>query len=213
MPDRPRAADDGDAAYDATSEARDVIARIRAGDRDAFEAVAVAHYARLVRHAYRYVRDLSAAEDIVQDTLLRLWVGRAQLVVQNSIVSYLFRAVRNHALNYVRHQHVEERRDRALLADETLAGVSDPGVSAVTNLTLRGLNGDDATFEACLAAVQEAVAALPERQAEAFGLRIEQELSFAEIAEVMGLSLRSAQTTYLRAVQFLRTRLAPYYER
>jgi RNA polymerase sigma-70 factor (ECF subfamily) len=212
MPDRTRAADDGEAAYDAASDSRGIIARIRAGDREAFETVAVANYARLVRHAYRYVRDLSAAEDIVQDTLLRLWVGRTQLVVQNSIVSYLFRAVRNRALNYVRHQQVEERRDRALLVANALAGVSDPGTSAAS-LTLRSLGGDDVTFEACLAAVQEAVAALPERQAEAFGLRIDQELSFAEISEVMGISLRSAQTTYLRAVQFLRTRLAPYYER
>lgn len=200
-----------EAAYDAASDTRGIVARIRAGDREAFEAVAVAEYARLVRHAYRYVRDLPAAEDIVQDTLLRVWVGRAQLVIQNSIVSYLFRAVRNRALNYVRHQQVEARRDLPLAADDALAGgvhvTADPSSGNAEQW------GDEATFEACLAAVQEAVGALPERQAEAFALRIEQELSFAEIAEVMGLSLRSAQTTYLRAVQFLRARLAPYYER
>lgn len=198
---------DEESAADAAADLRALVPRIRAGDRAAFEALAEQLYERLVRSAYRYVRDVAAAEDIVQDTLLRLWTGRAHLVVQHSITSYLLGAVRNRALNYTRHQQVEARWEHQITAEESVAAWPRQGV-------LGPREGEEAevAFDAYMRLVRAAVEALPERQAEAFALRVEQELSFAEIAEVMGLSLRSAQTTYLRAVQFLRARLAPYFE-
>jgi RNA polymerase sigma-70 factor (ECF subfamily) len=185
------------------------LARVRAGDRQAFEMMAEAYYERLVRYAYRYVHDVAVGEDVVQDTLFNIWLTHEQFVVRGSLSSYLFGAVRNRALNYTRHQRVEARWQERMSSRE----VGDPGTwidARVTPASDWDEGDEDDTFQTRLAAVRSAIAALPPRQAEAFWLRVEHGMSFAEVAEVMGLSLRSAQTTYLRAVQCLRERLAPY---
>ena len=185
----------------------DWIARVRAGDREAFEAMAEAYYERLVRYAYTFVRDVAVAEDVVQDTLLALWLGHEQLAVRSALASYLFKAVRNRALNHMRHERVEAR------LEERLATRGDPDAwpgTLAASANERDEDDEETAFMARIAAVRQAVAALPPRQAEAFRLRIEHGMSFAEVASVMGLSLRSAETTYQRAVSALRDRLAPY---
>ena len=184
------------------------LSRLRAGDRQAFETMAEAYYERLVRYAFGYVRDAAAAEDIVQDMLLNVWLAREQLTVRGSLASYLFGAVRNRALNYTRHERVMARwSERAAATDE-----HETWIAGTTTLPGSWELDDEAeAFEARMRAVRDAIAALPPRLREAFRLRVEHGLSFAEVADVMGLSLRSAQTTYLRAVQAVRERLGPYF--
>jgi RNA polymerase sigma-70 factor (ECF subfamily) len=185
----------------------DWVARVRSGDREAFEAMAEAYYERLVRYAYTFVRDVAVAEDVVQDILLALWLGREQFAVRSALSGYLFKAVRNRALNHIRHERAQER------LEERLSAHGDPDILLSTQAQTPSESDEDDEEAACatrVAAVQQAVAALSQRQAEAFRLRIEHGLSFSEVAVVMGLSLRSAETTYQRAVKTLREQLAPY---
>ena len=73
------------------------IARVRAGDESAFDALVRAHYARLYNYAYRFLCAREAAEDAVQEVFLKVWERRAGPPLQDPL-AYLYQAVRNQCL-------------------------------------------------------------------------------------------------------------------
>src|SRR5881394_3449437 len=82
---------------------RDLVARIRAGDEAAFEAMFRAYYDPLCRHVAPYLGSRDAAEDAVQGLFVRIWEDRARWVVSD-LGHYLYTAVRGPA--------ARPRRDR-----------------------------------------------------------------------------------------------------
>src|SRR5688572_8158150 len=87
----------------------DSIARIRGGDRPAFEALFREHYSALCEFAHRYVQSREAAEDLVQEVFLSVWTHRESLEIRDGLRAYLYGAVRNRALNSIEHRRVEQR--------------------------------------------------------------------------------------------------------
>lgn len=88
---------------------REWFKRIRRGDRDAFELLFRGYYDCLCTFAEGYVRSFSEAEDVVDQVFLTLWESRAEWNLRRSIKSYLYGAVRNGALNHLKHRCVVER--------------------------------------------------------------------------------------------------------
>lgn len=166
---------------------------VRAGDPGAFEALFHAYHAPLCAFAYRYVGARDLAEDIVQEIFLFVWERRETWDVRTSVKSYLFTAVRNAALSYLRHERVVRRREAETveLFDGRSAGADAEADAAET-----------------LAAVQQAVGRLPERCRLAFTLHREQGLTYSEIAEVLGISPRTVEVQMGRALKSLRKSLA-----
>ena len=146
------------------------------------------HYAGLVDFAYGYLKSGADAEDVVQDVLLRVWARRAQTLPASSVRAYLYRAVRNRALNALRNarQNVE--------LPSTYQGASVPS----HDLQLRELARD---FRA---AMEE----LPPRQQEAYRLSRLYGLTYEEISEVMGTSVNTVRSQISAALKHFRTRLA-----
>ncbi|MFT3738578.1 MAG: RNA polymerase sigma-70 factor [Breznakibacter sp.] len=72
------------------------------GDVAAFQIVFEKLYGPLVLFAKRYVDDLQAAEDVVQDSFVHLWKGRGAIDAEKSVKSLLYTAVRNRCLNLLR---------------------------------------------------------------------------------------------------------------
>ena len=101
---------------------RDWVARIRGGDAPAFEALFHAYHAPLCAFANRLVGVRDLAEEIVQEVFLYIWERRETWDVRSSVKSYLFTAVRNAAMSYLRHERVVRQRTaksrlaRALMA-------------------------------------------------------------------------------------------------
>src|SRR5256885_8799332 len=87
---------------------RDLVARIRAGDEAAFEAMFRAYYDPLCRHVASYVGSRDAAEDAVQGLFVRIWEDRARWVVSD-LGHYLYTAVRRRAISQVRRLAVQRR--------------------------------------------------------------------------------------------------------
>lgn len=180
----------------------DIFARIREGDRRAFEALAEVYYEPLVKQAYRYTGDQGTAEDIVQDVLFNMWMGRSGINVRSNAASYLFGAIPNRAFNHFRNRRTEARTYQTFFADNSINSNGQDLFPAWSDPE------EHDEFLQRLAQVRHLLETLPPRQAEAIQLRIHAGLSFAEIAEVMGLTLRSAQTTYHKGVIYLRSRLS-----
>ncbi|MEO6528021.1 MAG: RNA polymerase sigma-70 factor [Gemmatimonadaceae bacterium] len=180
----------------------DLAPRIRAGEAAAFEELFRIHYAGLCRFAHRYLGDASLAEDLVQDLFADLWAEHPRLALRGSARAYLFTAVRNRALNFRKHQMVEHDWER----NEALPDVRElhrPPAGADEAL-------DVAERDARLHA---AIEALPERCRLVMQLRWREQLSYAEIAEVMSISLKGVENQLARGLQALRQRLGIRFPR
>ena len=173
--------------------APDVLARIRAGDRGAFEALFRAWYPRLADHAARLVASRDTAEDVVQEVFVAIWGRRRRLPEGSKLPAYLHRAVRNRALNQIRRRKTAAR----WLERE------DP-VQAVEPVAQERLEDEELAE-----VVRAALDGLAPRGREVFLLSREQGLSYPQIADTLGISVKTVETLMSRALKALRERLRP----
>jgi len=161
----------------------------------AFETVFREHYQALARFAFRFLRDAGAAEDVVQDVFSHLWAERHSIRPMASVRAYLYAAVRNRALNVVRRESVTR----------TLEDVHE-GLESLSPAPIR----PDDQLEAVEtnARLAAAFARLPEKQATAMRLRWRDSLSYAEIAEVLSISVKGVEKHLARGLSSLREQLA-----
>lgn len=188
------------AAPDATSPDEDLVARIRAGDEQAFESVFRDHYDGLCRFAARIVDSDAEAEELTQEMLLRLWRKREALSIAGSLAAYLYAAVRNESLNRLRRARAERQwRERVVLEREA----GDRGRYSAS--------ADDEVRSAELAdAIERAVEELPPRRRQAYVLRRQHHLSYAEIAAVMDIAPKTVEIQIGAALKALREKLADW---
>src|SRR5687768_2164979 len=102
-------------------EERALVARVRASDASAYEAIFRQYWESLYNCAFRYVRSAEDAEDVVQSVMGRVWSGRADWRLAGSLGAYLHSAVRNACLDRIR-RDVVSRRFRERRIDEILHG-------------------------------------------------------------------------------------------
>lgn len=172
------------------------IAGVRAGDAASFEGLFRAYHQPLCGFAWRYVGSADIAEEIVQEVLLRVWQHRETWDVSVSAKTWLYSAVRNAAMSWLRHERVVQRRDA-----ETISIFDRAPREADRELT-------DAETAA---AVQAAIARLPERCRLVFTMHREQELTYGEIAVVLEISPKTVDTQMGRALKALRKHLRAHW--
>lgn len=149
------------------------------------------HGPELARHLRRMVRDEAAAEDLLQDTLLRAHRALTRLGPAVSERAWLYRIATNAALNHLRAAKSERR------ALERHARETDRTAQPDT---------DGAADEAARrrAALWARVAELPERQRVALTLRVADELEYEEIARRLGCTPEAARANVYQATKKLR---------
>jgi RNA polymerase sigma-70 factor (ECF subfamily) len=158
----------------------------RDGTKECVEALFQTHYESLCWFATSYLGDLERAEDVVQEVFLQICKQRLAESLRDP-KAYLFRAVRNRALNECNRKGVVCRSDRDV---EMLVG-SAPSDEKATCAEVRK-------------AVRDVSKQLSERQREVFVLGCIEEFTHAEIAEVLGLSTKTVSTHMARAKRVLR---------
>ena len=89
-----------------------MVERLRRRDESAVAALFDQYYKRLHLFAEKFIYDSDQAHDIVQDVFLKLWENAEKLTLKVPVGSYLFAAVRNGCLNYLRDLEVEDRNNR-----------------------------------------------------------------------------------------------------
>lgn len=176
------------------------IERIRGDDERAFEALFRAYVDPLCSFAYSYTASRSAAQEIVQDLFCRLWERRDRLDVPRNVNAYLYGAVRNRAINYLRTRSVERALQRRMLRAEVVHQGARDSVPAEDELNAQELAD----------AVQRLVGEMTIRCREVFTLVRDQHLSYAEVAAVLHISPKTVEIHMGRALAFLRERLKPW---
>ena len=137
------------------------------------------HGHALLAYASALLRDPSAAEDVLHQVFVKLLAGRAS--IDGPPAAYLFRAVRNTALNHIRGQ------SREVGLDDTALWLESPGASRETVLAL-----------------QSALATLPQEQREVVVLHIWGQLTFEETAAIVGVSPNTAASRYRYGLEKLK---------
>lgn len=145
------------------------------GDEDAFTQLYDRYGASIYGFLRRLTRHPAAAEDLTQHTFLRVHEARASFDTRRSFRTWIFTIARRMASNWL--QHSARRAECPM--PEAPAGGSSPEEQAMVRLEL--------------ARVEEALAELPQAEAEILLLRKFHGLSFAEIGAVMGCSLGAAK--------------------
>jgi RNA polymerase sigma-70 factor, ECF subfamily len=175
--------------HDPQSDAA-LITRLAADDSSALDALLEKYWSPLTMFVARMTGSPEAAEDAVQETFCRLWERRRAWRVEGSVGGLLFRLARNIAISEHRHLQAEERAASA--AGETLPTHHDaPDLP-------------DAELQSLL---EQAIATLPPRRREVFLLRVVHELSYKEIAAVMGTSPQTVANQLSHALASLRQHL------
>jgi RNA polymerase sigma-70 factor (ECF subfamily) len=164
------------------------VDRIRAGDMDAFEALYRTYWQRLYTFAFRYVGSKEEAEDVAQDVFYRIWRGRERWVPAGAVRGYLYLSVRNAARDRLARAAVAQRW--RLRQVETTTEIQ-PDVAAA-ELT---------------ASVEHALADLPPKRSAVCKLRLIDGLSYAQIADRLGISEKTVETQLARGLKFLRDRI------
>jgi len=181
----------------------DLVPRIRAGDESACEALYRAYRSPLWRFACSYVRSPEVAEELVQEVFLALWRNRGEAGTHGCLRTWLYAAIRNQALNHLRHERIVTRLDeRAKRGSE-----NDSGTSGAERTIAMGAPAPDAhsAMEASEidAAVMRAIAALSERRRVAMTLRWKHDMPATEIARVLNTTPESVRVLLTRARQDL----------
>ena len=171
----------------------ELLARTQQRDVHAFEALFRRYHQPLCDFVASYLGTPAAAEDVVQDLFAELWTSSATWRVHSTLRAYLFAAARNRALKQL-------RKDRRIVpvdpSDEESTPSSDPADSMELELE----------SAAAIESLRHAIERLPPRTRLAITLRWGQEMSHAEIAEAMDISLKGVEK--LLAVGMVRLREA-----
>jgi RNA polymerase sigma-70 factor (ECF subfamily) len=161
----------------------------------AFEAMFRAHYADVCAYARRFVRSPAVAEELAQDVFTRIWERLDSLDPARNERSYLFTAAKRAALNYL---------TREGLAARYVA--QQDGAEPATEFSAA-----DALEDAeLIARVHAAAEQLPPQAKAVWQLRREANMSYAEIAQELGLSVKTVERHMGRAFRGLRASLAGY---
>jgi RNA polymerase sigma-70 factor (ECF subfamily) len=174
--------------------------RVRGGDVAAFEGLFRALHAPLCEVVDCYVRSQAVAEEIVQDLLFVVWMQRERLPADASVRAYLFAAARNRALHHLRHAAVVRHWARRVDSRPDVAGIAASGPLPDVALEARER----------AAALRRAIDQLPPRARLALVLQREHEMTQAEVAVAMGISVKGVEKLLATAKQRLRERLGAH---
>ena len=175
-----------------------LLKRITRGDQAALEELIRRHERRLYQLAYRLLKDPLETEDALQEVFLKAYEHAGRFQPISTVKAWLNRITANHCLNRLR-----ERVPQDSLDD----GDKSPRLPSLEPTPLEALEESDLARR-----LEGLLESLPENQRRALVLKRFGDLSYQEIAEIMGTSPGAVDGLIKRARQFLRKALAEYFE-
>jgi RNA polymerase sigma-70 factor (ECF subfamily) len=164
-------------------------------DEGEFEKLFKSHFKALHAYATVMLHDEVVAEEIVQNMFLKLWEKRDRLSIQSSVKAYLYKCVHNDSLNYIKHLKV-----KANYEDHTTYIMKDQTNQPAKTLELKELESR----------LWQALNELPEQCRTIFQMSRFEELKYKEIAERLGLSIKTVENQMGKALKLLRIKLVDF---
>lgn len=180
------------------SPADDVIERFRRGDMDALDVILPQYRVRLYRFLLRMVQEPAVAEDLFQQTWVRVIEKISSYNARYRFDSWLFAIARNLAIDHLRRKRGVRMDARDDWGDTPAERIAVSGPDPLEEML-------DLERGSILAA---ALAELPAIHREVLTLRFEEEMKLEQIAEVAGVPLSTVKSRLHRALESLRSRVA-----
>jgi len=160
-----------------------------------FELLFNTWYSRLCSYANGFLKDIDASEEVVQEVMLRIWINREELEIRSSMQSYLFRSVRNGCLNILKHINIKEEYKSFREREDSALQRSHEEEMMVTELEIK---------------IREAIDKLPLERRKVFVMSRYDGMTYKEIADKLGISVKTVENQMGKSLKFLREELADY---
>lgn len=175
------------------------IQSLRKGEKKAYEAIYNEFFGVLFHLCLHYLHDEKIAEEIVQDTFMKLWEIRNALNDQFNVKSFLYTVAKNNSLNYIRNQRVSMKHLENIKYLEMQFNYE-----ALERL------GNYVRFEELRNKIEESIANLPPEIIKTFRLSRFEELSYKDIANRQDISIKTVEARISKALRILRVELKDY---
>jgi len=166
-----------------------------AGDEVTFEAVYKQYLRPLHVYAITMLKNEDAAEGMVQNVFMKLWERKERIDIKGSVQAYLYSAVYNECLNYLRHQKVKLTHQNHV--EHTMNNEQEHSGTGIELTELKEK-------------LQLAMNDLPEKCRTIFQMSRFEELKYQEIADRLDISIKTVETQMGRALKTLRIKLVDY---
>ncbi|MDR2139337.1 MAG: RNA polymerase sigma-70 factor [Tannerella sp.] len=167
--------------------------QLQHGEEKAYKELFVKYYSPLCEYASRYIQD-AEAEELVQDLMLYIWESHEEIVIETSLKSYLFTAVKHRCLNAVKrkiyHDQVHEQ-----LYERLKEQFEEPDYYLTNELSDQ---------------IDKSIRELPDNYRETFELSRFGELSNAQIARKLSVSVKTVEYRITQSLKILRVKLKDY---
>lgn len=159
-----------------------LLLSLREGEEGAFTEIYNRHWEQMALYVLKVIRSREEARDIVQEVFVSIWRRRQELVISGTLIAYLLRSVRNLSIRYIE-RNLNRYQFLDILSDHVnhLTGLSDVNLVELKQLEDR---------------VDKAISALPPKMREVYILSRQENLSYREIAQKLGI----AETTVKKQV-------------
>lgn len=159
-----------------------------------FEQVFKDTFGKLHAYAYSIIKEEAAAEETVQQVFYKLWTIKDRLDWGSAMTPYLYRAVHNESLNFLKYRKAKANHQKESSAD-----------IAVTTTTV-----DPVAYKELQQRLAKALNALPEQCRTVFQMSRYEELKYREIADRLNISVKTVENHMSKALKILREKLADY---
>ena len=163
-------------------------------NKKAYEAFFKEHYNSLCRFAFTFLHDADDAEEVVQNTFVKLWKDKGHIHIQTSLKSYLYSSVRNSCLNQKKHIEIREsyKQDNKRVLDE--------GDNLEAEIEANELR----------AKINTAIKKLPLQRQKVFVMSRFDGLKYKEIAKKLKISPKTVENHMGLTIKYLKEELKDY---
>lgn len=161
------------------------------GDEGAFTEIYNRHWEQMALYVLNVIHSREEARDIVQEVFVSIWRRRRELVIGGSLIAYLLRSVRNLSL-----RHIERNLHRYEFMDNLTTQLDHLQATPAVNL---------AELKQLEEKVDKAIAALPPKMREIYLLSRQENLSYREIAQQLGIAETTVKKQVSNALKSIRT--------
>jgi RNA polymerase sigma-70 factor, ECF subfamily len=170
--------------------------KIKDGDIREFERLFAKYYEPLCHHADKILKDMDAAEDLVQEFFYHFWKNRERFSPKLSLNAYLYRSVRNNALHYLEHLAIRKK-----YAEQVFNECRD---------TIPPRLQTDVEFKDLENIIKATLQQMPERCSRIFRMNRFEGRKYREIADILSVSVKTVEADMGKALQMFRKSLKEY---
>jgi RNA polymerase sigma-70 factor (ECF subfamily) len=174
-----------------------LINLVSQGSEMAFEKFFKTYFKSLHAYAFTVLQDEIMAEEIVQQVFYKIWEKKEQFRVHSSVKAFLYKAVYNECLNYLKHQqHRLNHQNYVVYTSRNQASNENAALRVELNELETRLH--------------KAINELPEQCRNIFYMSRFDELKYREIADELGISIKTVEAQMGKALKVLRKKLIDF---